>query len=313
MSGTVLGAAIIGRKLMWLPVCVLATLHTWIGGAIAQSAGASVPQPHATMIRPIAERLPGVWSFLQALDADITTGRLASTDALIAKARAFYTPERMAEIEAVIPGWRHMASYDDGKTLWHVTVAMVALMGLDEYKAMTGPEHVVQEWIVLLHDLAKEPAKGRDHRHGFRSGALAGRVLPALGFPTTAVYAAEFPAWFSLTDGAFKLDRAKGYPIHDNAKLPEIMAGAARLFTGPTLTVVKAITLHQSITSLAAWPVAAPIAQAEAARYVDRPLYPALLALTLADSGGWNLFERARLAAMYGETRKVFARLRPSD
>jgi len=210
----------------------------------------------------------------------------------------------MAEIEAAIPGWRHMASYEDGKTLWHVNVAMIALLRLEEYKAMAPADRIVEEWIVLLHDLAKEPLKGRDHRHSFRSGALAGRVLPGLGFPVTAAYAGGFPQWFALTDGAHRLDPAKGYPVQDNTELPAIMAGAASLFKGPTLTAVKAITLHQSITSLAAWPVAAPISRAEAARYVDAELHPALLALTLADSGGWNLFDPGKLTAMYRETRE---------
>jgi hypothetical protein len=35
-------------------------------------------------------------------------------------------------------------------------------------------------------------------------------------------------------------------------------------------------------------------------------IFPALLALTLADSGGWNLFDPPTLEAMYKETRAVF-------
>lgn len=293
------------RRLAYLAGLIL----LWSIGASAQPA---VPAGQATerpTIRPISERLPQLWVFLKSLDADVTAGRLKSTGELIAKARAFYTGVRMAAIERVVPGWGHMGSYDDGKTLWHINVAMVALFQLDEYQAMVPAGRIMQEWIVLLHDLAKEPAGGRDHRHGFRSGALAGRVLPGLGFPVTEAYAAQMPAWFALTDGAVRLDLAKGYPIHDNTKLPQIMAGASRIFADPTLTAVKAITLHQSITSLASWPVAAPIARTEAAAYVDPDLYPALLALTLADSGGWNLFDPARLAAMYKETRGIFARL----
>ena len=74
----------------------------------------------------------------------------------------------------------------------------------------------------------------------------------------------------------------------------------------PTRTAVVAIALHQSITSLAAWPVKAPRADDEVAAYVDDDVLPVLLALTLADSGGWNLFDPAKLAAMYAETRAVF-------
>lgn len=274
------------------------------------SSGGAQPAARAEAIRSVAERLPAVWEFVNELDRDVAAGRLRSNDDLVARARAFYTPARLSEIEQVVPGWRHMASFERGKTLWHVNVAMVALLQLDEYKAMSPVDRAVQEWIVLLHDLAKEPTKGRDHRHSFRSGARAGRLLPALGFPVTAAYAADFADWFELTDGAFRLDRRRAYAVQDNSELPDILAEASRLFEGRTLVAVKAITLHQSITTLAAWPVAAPLSRAEVTRYVDEPLYPALLALTLADSGGWNLFEPERLASMYRETRGAFARLR---
>ena len=36
---------------------------------------------------------------------------------------------------------------------------------------------------------------------------------------------------------------------------------------------------------------------------------PVLAALTLADSGGWNLFDPRTLEAMYEETRAVFREL----
>lgn len=294
---------------MYRLASLLVLIQLWTIAVSAQHVMPSVQTTVPGTVRPISERLPQMWAFLKSLDADVAAGRLKSTDELVEKARTFYTRSQMAGIDRVVAGWDRMASFEDGKTLWHINVAMVALFQLDEYRAMPLSDRYVQEWIVLLHDLAKEPAMGRDHRHSFRSGALAGRVLPGLGFPVTETYAAEMPGWFMLTDGAFLLDRAKGYPIQDNSKLPQILTGASRIFTGPTLTAVKAITLHQSITSLAAWPVAAPISRAEAAAHVDSSLYPALLALTLADSGGWNLFAPVRLDSMYKETREIFSRL----
>ena len=258
----------------------------------------------------IRERLPALWLFLEQLHAEVEAGTVNSTEQLIGRCQAFYTADRMAEIEAAIPGWKRMASFDDGKTLWHVNAAMVALLQLAEYRSMPPGQQAVQQWIVLLHDLAKEPVGGRDHRHTFRSAAQAGRVLPAIGFPKTAAYASEFRGWFKLTDGATRFDAVRHFEIQDNRKLPGIMSGARRIFVEPTRTAVVAIALHQSITSLAAWPVQAPLTGDQVRAYVDAALVAPLLTLTLADTGGWNLFDPPALASMYKETRAVFRVLR---
>ena len=286
-------------------------------GAIPAAAQPAAPRPERAppadhrehTIRTIAVTLPELWQFLSMLSERVGAGALKSTDALIEACRAFYTPSRMQAIEAVIPGWKRMASYDRGKTLWHINVAMVALLQLDEYKVLPPNRQAIQHWIVLLHDLAKEPTAGRDHRHGFRSAAMVARILPALGFPVTPAHDHDSAGWFKLTDGATRLDLSGKFLIQDNSKLPEIMAGAKQLFPEPTRSAVAAIALHQSITSLAAWPVAAPMSREQIAAYIDGDLHPALLALTLADSGGWNLFDPPTLAAMYKETRAVFAAL----
>lgn len=261
---------------------------------------------NASPIRPLSEVLPDVWQFLDSLDADVRAGALTSTAAAIDRCRAFYSAERMARIETAIPGWGHMASFEDGKTLWHVNLAMVALLQLDEYRAAAPAEKVLLEWTVLLHDIAKEPVGGRDHRHSFRSGAKVGRLLPSLGFPVTGAYATGFEPWFALVDTAVLQDQARSFPIQDNNKLPSILADARQLFAEPTLTAVAVIALHQSVTSLAAWPVAAPLSREQVRSSITPAMLPALRALTLADSGGWNLFDPPTLAAMYAETRAMF-------
>ena len=124
---------------------------------------------------------------------------------------------------------------------------------------MSPSQQTVQQWIVFLHDVAKEPVGGRDHRHSFRSAAHAGRIMPQLGFPVTAAYTSEFQNWFNLTDTATLFDEAQDLVIQDNSKLPRILDGVKRIFAEPTRTAVSVITLHQSITSLAAWPVKAQL------------------------------------------------------
>ena len=180
---------------------------------------------------------------------------------------------------------------------------------LDEYRSLPPSRKIVQQWIVLLHDLAKEPTDGRDHRYPFRSAAQAGRLLPSIGFPVSAAYAPGFTDWFNLTNSATRFDAAQRLTIQDNRQLPNILSGARRIFPEPTRTAVAAIALHQSITSVAAWPVKAPLTGDQVAAYVDTDVFVPLLALMLADTGGWNLFDPPTLASMYKETRAVFRAL----
>jgi hypothetical protein len=55
--------------------------------------------------------------------------------------------------------------------------------------------------------------------------------------------------------------------------------------------------------------VKAPLTDDEIKASIDNDVFAALLVLTLADSGGWNLFDRPALDSMYKETREVFAKL----
>jgi hypothetical protein len=292
MTGSLLGGAVSSAEIDY-------RLRATIG-----SGQRAAPAAMKAEIPPIREKLSALWLFLEQLHAEVEAGRIRSTEQLIGRCHEFYNAEQMAKIDAVIPGWKRMASFEDGKTLWHVNVAMVALLQLAEYRSLSPRQQIVQQWIVLLHDLAKEPAGGRDHRHTFRSAAQAGRVLPTIGFPKTAAYESEFAEWFDLTDGATRFDGQ--FEIQDNRKLPRILGGARRIFAEPTRTAVAVIALHQSITSLAAWPVQAPLTDDQVTAYVDAALVGPLLTLTLADTGGWNLFDPPALASMYKETRAVF-------
>ena len=130
--------------------------------------------------------------------------------------------------------------------------------------------------------------------------------MPTLGFPVTSAYPSEFQDWFDLTDTATRFGEDEKLQVQDNSKLPGILGGAKRIFAEPTRSAVSAITLHQSITSLAAWPAKAPLTDDQIKAYLDKEIFPILFTLTLADSGGWNLFDPAKLEAMYKETRAVF-------
>src|SRR4029453_4496701 len=139
-------------------------MKVWLSCVMAGGVFGTTP-PSAPGVSLVAETLPELWLFLEQLSAGVEAGTIRSTEQLIERCQEFYTTERMAQIEAVVPGWQQMASFENGKTLWHINVAMVALLQLDEYRSMSPSQQTVQQWIVFLHDVAKEPVGGRDHRH----------------------------------------------------------------------------------------------------------------------------------------------------
>ncbi|MDD1636504.1 MAG: hypothetical protein LUQ06_09745, partial [Methylococcaceae bacterium] len=60
-----------------------------------------------TEISSVSETLPEIWQFLEDLSAGIKAGSIRSTEQLIERCRAFYTVRRMADTEALVPGWTH--------------------------------------------------------------------------------------------------------------------------------------------------------------------------------------------------------------
>jgi hypothetical protein len=92
--------------------------------------------------------------------------------------------------------------------------------------------------------------------------------MPTLGFPVTSAYASDFQEWFKLTDTATRSDAGQDM-IQDNSKLPRIFDGTKLILATPTREAVDAIAPHQSITSVAAWPVKAPLTKDEVLAYVE--------------------------------------------
>ncbi len=261
-------------------------------------------------MRTIAADLPQLAAVLDDLSTGVAEGTIDSSEAFIARCRRRWDTSLIAQVDAMVPGWSTMASFADGKTLWHVNLAMAALYRLDEYLAAQPELRRVMEWTVLLHDIAKEPTHDhRDHRHAFRSAARAAVALPHLGFTTTDLFPTELEGWRGLVHGAWKHDPEAGEPIADNRFLPDIVAGVDRMFAGHAIPLLKAIALHQSVTVVADWPSLAPLTQAEERAYISTDVAALQLPLMLADNGGWNLFDPPTLHSMYAETRAVFSRI----
>lgn len=257
--------------------------------------------------------LPDLMGFVRTLDSPFTNEKLRSQPEIDQRVAEFFTPELMDAVEAVIPGWKVMAGHNDGETLVHVVTALVVLFQCPEYQKANAQDAVLLKWIVLLHDLAKAPIPfKRDSTHGFKSAALAARILPTVGFEVTDAYAGYIDEWFTLTSNAITTHVATGEMIQDNSKLPQILAGIDRLFGENTSAalIVKTILLHMSITVVEDWPQLAPLTTAEIRQHVDRRLLSFLQIMMLVDNDAWAFFDPVTKLRYRQETLAVFQRLR---
>jgi hypothetical protein len=240
--------------------------------------------------------LPELNQFILGLVKDYEAGKIESWEDLEQRVNAYFTPERMEQMESVVPGWRKMASYSGGITLIHVMCVFLGLYIMPEFLRMTKAQQQMMKWIILLHDIEKEPRPGRrDHGHAFRSAAAAARLLPKLRFAVTPEYDPLVEVWAEYTRSAVtKSDHSTGY-IQDNHKLPKILDGITKLFGHDTAAslIIKTILFHLSV-DMKAWPPAAPLTDKEVMLYFDSELIGLLKVMNLADSEGWNMFGQSR-------------------
>ena len=125
------------------------------------------------VIPPIESYFPNLMPFITFLVDEAKQGRLSDWDDAAVQVHAFFTAEMMDKMEATIPGWRHMSSYQDGKTLIHVMLVFASLLMRPEYQNANDQQQTIIKWIVLYHDLGKIIVGGRgDLVHGFRSATL---------------------------------------------------------------------------------------------------------------------------------------------
>lgn len=246
------------------------------------------------------ERLPFLDQFIRELVDGFHTGKINSWDELDERVKDFFSPERMGQTEALIPGWKKMASYSDGITLTHVTCVFLGLFMLPEFQCSTYEQQQLAKWIVLFHDVEKAHIRGkRDLTHGFRGAALTARVLPNLGFDRSQKFEKFIKPWRELTSNAIAAPTEDSHPIQDNQKLPDILDGIKQLYgeNTPSALVTKGVLLHMSLNVVVEYPQAAPLSEAEIKQYIDPVFLPLLKIMMLADNEGWVLF--------YPDVRKI--------
>lgn len=254
--------------------------------------------------------LPFLHQFVLELVEAYRAGEVDSWNTLQRKVKTFFTPARMKQMEAIVPSWHKMASYQEGVTLVHMMCVFLGLYMMPEFLSMNHMQQQMMKWVILLHDIEKEPGHGkRDHAHAFRSAVTAARILPRLGFPSTSKYDSLIDDWSEFTRTAVTLTENSPDKIQDNRKLREILNGIEQMFgqNAPAALIIKTILFHLSV-DMQLWPPAAPLMDEEVKRYFDRELVPMLRVMNLGDSEGWSIFHESR-ETLRNDTLEAFKKI----
>jgi hypothetical protein len=238
-------------------------------------------------------------------------GGMKSWEDLEGQVKAYFTPERMNQMESRVPGWQKMSSYTDGITLVHVMCVFLGLFMLPEFRSLNTEQKQLAKWIILLHDLDKVHLSGkRDTMHAFRSGVLAANIMTKFGFPTTPKYQELIDSWSEYTVQAFRTGAGSPTPKPDNQKLPEILAGIDQLYgkDTPAALITKTVLLHISLDVDPFYDTPAPLTEDEIRRFIDANLLPLLKVMMLSDNEGWSLFESETRARQRRDTLLAFQR-----
>lgn len=255
------------------------------------------------------EKMPFLDQFILELVEAYHTVKINSWDELDREVKTFFTSERMQQMEALVPGWKKMASYSDGITLTHVICVFLGVYIMPEFQALTPEEQQIAKWIVLLHDLDKFHIHGKkDTMHAFRSGGLAARILPSFGFPITEKYDKLIQPWSELTHQAFVAGGEDAAPRPNNRKLPEILTGIDQLFgeDTPAALITQTALLHISLNVDPNYPTPSPLTETELKRFITPKLLPLLRVMMLGDTEGWALFAPQDRVRQMKEAREIF-------
>lgn len=236
-------------------------------------------------------------------------GSLRSWEELDNLVGKFFTPARMDQMEALVPGWQKMASYSGGITLVHVMCVFLGMYMLPEYQSLSAVQQDLMKWIILFHDIDKFHIRGKkDTMHAFRSGVVTANRLPHLGFTSTPEYSKLVDSWSKYTLQAFIDNGLDSTPTPDNRKLPDILEGIEHLYgrDTPAALIVKTVLLHISLHVDDMYPTPAPLTMEEAGLYIDYSLFPFLRVMMLSDNEGWSLFDPETRARQRRDTLAAF-------
>jgi len=251
-------------------------------------------------------------AFIQQMNDDFERGIFDDWQDFTLPIRNWFTSDRLQQIDEKVMGWQKMSSYADQQTLVHLTAALLSLLRLPEYQALSPDQQNLALWIVLYHDVDKEVQHGkRDHTHGFRSAGVCGQGLIRQGF-VDDVDSHALNQWVSLTKNAKVFNQQRNDFIQDNSKLDAIVDGVDSIFGGrqsPAGLIIYGVLFHMSLNVVDEFPQATPLTDAQIRGYISPTLFPLLRVMMLTDNAAWALFSPERHAPEREQAYREFDRV----
>lgn len=247
----------------------------------------------------VEEKLPDFWRLSQKTATGIRTGKFSTWESLIQQINPLLEQSFIEGMDKIIPGWKKIATLQDGQTAIHTLLVFASCLNLPEYTLGDAQTCMEIEWAAVLHDLEKDRDRN-DLSHPFRSAAIAAQIMPKLGFELLPnINKTDLEAWSNLVLSAQRPDR-EGM-IHDHSSLREIIEGIHTCWGNESSAarVLKAVLLHQSLPALKDWSNAVLLTDEELSFSLTLKDMQVLGPLMVADSDSWNIFAESRDAYLY--------------
>lgn len=247
----------------------------------------------------VEEKLPDFWKLSQKTATGLRTGKFSTWESLIQQVNPLLEQSLIESMDKIIPGWKKIATLQDGQTATHTLLMFASCLNLPEYTLGDAQTCAEIEWAAVFHDLDKERDRN-DPAHPFRSAAVAARIMPELGFELLPnINKTDLEAWSTLVLSAQRPDGER--MIHDHSSLREIMDGIHTCWGNDTSAarVLKTVLLHQSLPALQDWSNAILLTDEELSFSLTLKDMKVLGPLMVADSDSWNIFTESRDAYLY--------------
>ena len=245
----------------------------------------------------LSEALPQLWDVACGLKSELEDKKYPNADSLYRVLDFLTTPGWITLVEKVIPGWKKVATQNDGLTAKHTLLVLACCMNLPEYQQTSAQTRREIEWAAIFHDLDKDVQYGRgDGSHPVRSAGVAAQRLVDLGFEFQVN--GHFGNWLDALKAAQK--QVDGKWVNDFAHLPALWAGLHYFFgfDTPASRILKAIMFHQSLPTLDDWPNPVILTDDQIRATLTLSDMDVLGPLMLGDSDSWNVCEPTRDAYM---------------
>ena len=242
------------------------------------------------------EKIPGLWSAACEFQAELALDAFSDWALLYQRLDFLTESEWVESVEHVIPGWRKIATQNEGITARHTLVVLACCMNLPEYQGANAQTQREIEWAALFHDIDKDTRFGRDASHGVRSAAVAAQGLIRLGFEVHSE--GEFDAWWDLLMSAQK--QVDGRWVNDFSHLAEMITGLRKYFgaNSSASRIIKAVMFHQSLPTVDDWPNPVILRDDQIRLALTSRDMDVLGPILLGDSDAWNVCEPTRMAYM---------------